>query len=213
MFSNGYTQAEDTELVAAADALFVQAGFGKPTPYRSGGWIADLGTLRALAAKGHLVDTTANDWERLQEWEGQGNGALRDWNQQNWSSIDERSQPYWPTDEDILVAGTPLVGILEVPDNGILADYVEADEMIDMLERNWDGGGLEAPTADRGGAGALRRVPRGGRRRAHRVRDGVRGGAGLALSAISGSKCPRSGDSSASLTGHGRRNRRRRIGP
>ncbi len=43
--------------------------------------------------------------------------------------------------------GTPNVGILEVPDNGIMADYVETDEMVDMLERNWDGGALDEPTA------------------------------------------------------------------
>ncbi len=147
VFSNAYTEEEYTTLVAESDALFVGAGFAKPTSYRSGGWIADLMVLRALVANGYLVDTSANNWERMEEWEGQGNGALYAWNQENWATIDERSQPYWPSANDILVPGTPEVGILEVPDNGIMADYVETDEIVDMLERNWDGGALDEPTA------------------------------------------------------------------
>ena len=147
VFSTAYTEAEYTTLVAEADALFVEAGFAKPTSYRSGGWIADLSTLRALVANGYVADTSANNWREMEEWEDAANGALWDWNAENWSSIDERSQPYWPSAVDILVPGTPDVGLLEVPDNGIMADYVEADEMIAMLEANWDGGGLEAPTA------------------------------------------------------------------
>jgi len=35
--------------------------------------------------------------------------------------------------------------VLEVPNNGILVDYVRADEMIEIFEANWSGGHLDAP--------------------------------------------------------------------
>ena len=147
VLSTAYTEEEFTALVAHADGLFVDHGFAKPTSYRAGGWIADVTTLRALAANGYVADTSANNWRRLEEWEGQANNVLWEWNQEHWSSIDERSQPYRPSVADVLVPGTPDVGLLEVPDNGILADYVETEEMVEMLAANWDGGGLAAPTA------------------------------------------------------------------
>ena len=47
----------------------------------------------------------------------------------------------------MLTTGPDALGILEVPDNGILVDYVEMDEMIEIFEANWGGGALASPTA------------------------------------------------------------------
>ena len=144
---NSYTEAELTTLVAAADALFEANGLDKATAFRAGGWIADLMVLRVLAANGYVADTSANNWARLEEWEGDLNGVLYDWNQTNWSSIGDTSQPYYPSASDILVPGDPDLAILEVPDNGSLVDYVSGAEMIDIFDANWDGGPLDAPIA------------------------------------------------------------------
>jgi hypothetical protein len=76
---------------------------------------------------------------------GQPGTTLFDWNAEHWAPIDERSQPYYPSTGDLLMTGESSVGGLEVPDNGILADYVTADEMIEMLRANWDGGALSEP--------------------------------------------------------------------
>jgi hypothetical protein len=145
---SAYSEEEFTELLLAADALFEENGLGKPTSFRAGGWTADLGTLRALAAAGYVADTSANNWRRMEEWEGQQNGVLYEWNKEHWATIDDTSQPYYPSVSDILVAGSPSVPVLEVPDNGILVDYVSGEEMIEIFDANWDGSSaLEQPIA------------------------------------------------------------------
>ena len=143
--SAAYTEAEYTELALAADDIFIAHGLPKPTSYRAGGWTADASTLRALAAAGHVADTSAVHWRLLEEWEGEADDLLWDWTRLNWSEIDASSQPYYPSDADAGLAGEPAIPILEVPDNAALADYAEADEVIDVLETNWDGGALATP--------------------------------------------------------------------
>jgi hypothetical protein len=143
--SAAYTEAEYTELALAADAIFADHGLPKPTSYRAGGWTADEGTLRALAAAGHVADTSAVHWRLLEEWEDEWDNLLWDWTRTHWEGIDERSQPYYPSEDAADAPGSPSIPILEVPDNAALADYAEADEVIEVLEANWDGGVLEAP--------------------------------------------------------------------
>ena len=86
--------------------------------------------LSALAANGYVADTSANNWARMEEWDGQQNGVLYEWNSAHWSSINETSQPYYPNVDDILSDAPPTLPILEVPDNGILVDYVTGEEMV-----------------------------------------------------------------------------------
>jgi len=135
---SAYSEQEFTDILLAADAVFEENGLGKPTSFRAGGWTAELGTLRALAAAGYLADGSALNWARLEEWEGQQNGVLYQWNREHWASIGDTSQPYYPSDSDILLASEPSVPVLEVPDNGILVDYVTGDEMIEIFDANWD---------------------------------------------------------------------------
>jgi hypothetical protein len=145
-----YTETEFETLLDKADELFMANGMGKPTSFRAGGWTADLSTLKALAAAGYVADTSALNWARLEEWKPPSgplnyNGVLWEWNMTHWSSIGDTSQPYYPSESDILVAGTPHVGLLEVPDNGIMVDYVSGEEMIEIFDKNWDGSPLLAP--------------------------------------------------------------------
>ena len=144
-----YTEEEFTRLLEASDDLFEEAGLGKPTSFRAGGWTADLGTMRALAAAGYVADTSANNWQRMEEWTEpfSGNGVLWSWNMEHWATIDDTSQPYYPSEEDILAQDTPAVPVLEVPDNGILVDYVSGEEMIEIFDANWDGSPLAQPAA------------------------------------------------------------------
>ena len=148
VYLSSYTEEEMAALLARADEIFLASGLGKPTSFRAGGWTVQIPTLKALARGGFLADTSANNWERLEEWEGYPGADLYDWNKEHWATIDETSQPYYPSEDDILSASPPAVPILEVPDNGILVDYVTADEMIEMFHANWqEGGVLERPTA------------------------------------------------------------------
>jgi hypothetical protein len=142
-----YTVEEFTTLLEAADQLFMDAGLGKPTSFRAGGWTADLSTLQALENAGYVADTSANNWARMEEWMGVQNGVLYDWNSTNWATIGDTSQPYYPAEDDLLGPGSPAIAVLEVPDNGILVDYVTGEEMIEIFGANWSGGPLTEPKA------------------------------------------------------------------
>ena len=148
VYLSSYTKEEMAQLLVRADEIFDTAGLGKPTSFRAGGWTMAIPALEALAGGGFVADSSACNWRRLEEWEGAWGADLYPWNQEHWATIDERSQPYYPSVSDILSGDPPVVSLLEVPDNGILVDYVTSDEMIEMFHANWtEGSALEKPTA------------------------------------------------------------------
>lgn len=142
---SAYTEDEFVRLLEHSDELFEANGLGKPTSFRAGGWTADAKVLRAMARTGYVADTSANNWSRMEEWKDQANGELYNWNQLNWASITDTSQPYYPSNDDVLRPGPDPIAVLEVPDNGILVDYVTAEEMIDIFEANWNREALLEP--------------------------------------------------------------------
>ena len=144
---SAYTVEELTELFEASDALFMANGLNKPTSFRAGGWTADVNVLQAMEAAGYVADTSANNWARMEEWENVLSGVLYEWNKTQWASIGDTSQPYYPNVDEILSSDGPTIGVLEVPDNGILVDYVTSEEMIAIFHANWpDGAPLMQPT-------------------------------------------------------------------
>ena len=141
-----YGETGFATLLDAADQLFAENGLGKPTTFRAGGWTASSDTLRALASKGYVADTSALNWARLEEWIDQGTGELYRWNMSAWNPIGDRSQPYHPNQDDAASPADPTIPLLEVPDNGIMVDYVSVAEMIEIFNANWNGEPLSAPT-------------------------------------------------------------------
>jgi hypothetical protein len=141
-----YGEADFGTLLTAADQLFVDAGLGKPVTFRAGGWTATIETLRALADDGFVADTSALNWARMEEWDSPFGGTLYSWNMEHWAPIGDTSQPYYPSEGDILSSDYTALSILEVPDNAIMADYVSVGEMTDIFDENWDGTPLAAPT-------------------------------------------------------------------
>ncbi|MDY0000539.1 MAG: hypothetical protein RBU30_04505 [Polyangia bacterium] len=141
-----YTQAEAEILFQRAKDLFLGHGLGAPTSFRAGGWTAEIHTLAALAATGFVADSSALNWSRLEEWQGVGTATLYEWNQSHWATIDATSQPYYPSAIDILDDSPPVLPILEVPDNGVMVDYVTDDEIVELFEANWPGEVLHRPT-------------------------------------------------------------------
>lgn len=136
-----YTEDEFTTILQAATAIFEQRGLGTPTSFRAGGWTTELNTMKSLANAGYLVDSSANNWARLESsWSGY---VLFDWNMEHWAPINDTSQPWYPSTTSMLADAAPHVPVLEVPDNGILVDYITGDEMIGVFEANW----AEAPNA------------------------------------------------------------------
>lgn len=145
VFLGSYDEDETVALLNTADELFTAHGLGKPTSFRAGGWTAEIHTMRALGRAGYVADSSACNWERLEEWQDNAGASLFAWNRENWAPINELSQPYYPNTGDILADLEPQVPVLEVPDNGLLVDYVSAQEMIDMFEANLGNGVLTEP--------------------------------------------------------------------
>lgn len=137
-----YTEAEMGKMLDKADALFAGYGLGTPTSFRAGGWTADIRTLTALAAHGYVADASGANWTRLTHWRGR---VLYDWNKANWAPVDDMSQPYYPSTSDIHASVAPRLSVLEVPDNGILVDYISGAEMVEIFDANWPGGALASP--------------------------------------------------------------------
>jgi hypothetical protein len=141
-----YTRAELEKLFAKATELFLANGLPQPTSFRAGGWTATGDVLAALETAGHVTDASGCNWARLEEWEYEQGAQLYQWNQQHWAPIDETSQPYYPSEADILADVAPHRRVLEVPDNGALVDYVSAAEMIAMFKANYTPGVALAET-------------------------------------------------------------------
>ena len=137
-----YDRAQFATLLEHAKDIFQENGLPVPRTFRAGGWTATLDTLAALADTGFIADTSALNWKRIEEWEGY---ELYRWNMENWSSIDDTSQPYYPSTTDVLSDEPPNLSILQVPDNGVMIDYVTLEEMNGLFDANWDGQPLAAP--------------------------------------------------------------------
>ena len=141
-----YTRSELEKIFKRATEVFQQNGLPRPTSFRAGGWTANEDVLAALVTAGHVADSSGCNWSRLEEWKNQAGAALYAWNQEHWSAIDDTSQPYFPQTTDMQADAAPHLPLLEVPDNGLLVDYVTGNEMIEMLDRNWPSrGALTAP--------------------------------------------------------------------
>ncbi len=129
-------------LLEHAAQLFEQKGLGRPVTFRAGGWTATLETVQALADKGFVADTSALNWARIEEWKDK---ELYSWNMQAWNPINDTSQPYWPSQTNVLASSAPTMNILEVPDNGVMIDYVTLPEMNGIFDTNWNGEPFPSP--------------------------------------------------------------------
>lgn len=137
-----YSRADFGTLLDHAAALFEQHGLNRPKTFRAGGWTATLDTIAELSDKGFVADTSALNWARIEEWDGK---ELYRWNMEHWAPIGDTSQPYWPSQTDVLSAEGPTLPILEVPDNGVMIDYVTLPEMTGIFDANWNGEPLAQP--------------------------------------------------------------------
>jgi hypothetical protein len=97
-------------------------GFGEATSFRAGGWMADVNVREALVLEGFATESSAVPADYLAE--EIGHLPLHGWVAELWSGTTNTSQPY--------VLETESGALVEVPDNGALADYVSADEMFDV---------------------------------------------------------------------------------
>jgi hypothetical protein len=140
-----YSRQQEVTLLQHAGDLFEGHGLNRPKTFRAGGWTATIDTLNALVDAGFTADTSALNWARIEEWEGKNNGELYRWNMENWGPIGDTSQPYRPSTTNVLTTAAPTLSLLEVPDNGVMIDYVTLPEMNGLFDANWNGEPLAAP--------------------------------------------------------------------
>jgi hypothetical protein len=133
-----------TLLVHAAD-IFAAHNLGKPKTFRAGGWTATFDTLLALQQNGYVADSSALNWQYIQNaWKGH---LLASWTMQQWLPIGDTSQPYYPSESVITSAEpSPDYTVLEVPDNGAMIDYTTLPQLEHIFDANFTGGALLAPT-------------------------------------------------------------------
>lgn len=107
------------------DTLETQ-GFGRAKSFRCGGWMAKENVREAIAAEGLTYEESAVPAEflapKLRQYPIQG------WLSELWAGTTQTSQPYR--------IATPAGELVEVPDNGALADYVTADQMVAAYQAN-----------------------------------------------------------------------------
>lgn len=140
---SAYERGPMSTLLQHATTIFNARGLGTPTTFRAGGWTADINTLLALADNGYVADTSALNWKYIEEWQGK---ELYTWNMTHWGPITDTSQPYFPSTTDPLITQPGAnVALLEVPDNGVMIDYVTSLEMNGIFDANWDGAPFATP--------------------------------------------------------------------
>lgn len=110
-----FSEDEVRQIVHFSCRTLVQQGFDRPRAFRAGGWHAGGNVLNALAAEGFAVDSS----EVPQDWLPSGFGDV----ERLWPNATRVSQPY-------RFQG----GLVEVPDNGCLADYVTSTQMVDTFQ-------------------------------------------------------------------------------
>ena len=140
---SAYSRTDMGTLLQRADQIFNERGIGSPKTFRAGGWTADASTLLALDDNGYVADTSALNWQYIEEWQGK---ELYTWTMTHWSQITDTSQPYYPstTDPQATQPGSNIK-MLEVPDNGVMIDYVSVAQLTAIFDANFDGQPLEAP--------------------------------------------------------------------
>lgn len=101
-------------------------GFGRAVSFRSGGWMATESVREAIKAEGMLYEESAVPVHLLRPQIRFT--PVHGWLGELWQGTLETSQPY--------AMATTSGDLVEVPDNGALADYVSADLMVEIFEAN-----------------------------------------------------------------------------
>ena len=123
-----YTSDELRHVVKRSLDTLEDNGFGRARSFRCGGWMAKPAVRDAIAAEGLAYEHSAVPVKFLEP--KLGALPLFGWLSELWPTTTMLSQP-----STLATSTTPLV---EVPDNGALADYVSAQQMVEVFEANKD---------------------------------------------------------------------------
>ncbi|MBF0297884.1 MAG: hypothetical protein HQK51_04150 [Oligoflexia bacterium] len=120
-----YSQNDLKKIFSTAIEIQKQYKFKAPTSFRAGGWQATTEVMNALAESGITLDCSAlpssyslPGWEKLN---------LKEWVNTLWPMVTSLEQPF------IIKDGKNE--IIELPNNGHLADYVSAVDMFESFKK------------------------------------------------------------------------------
>ncbi|MGI0115325.1 hypothetical protein [Zooshikella sp. RANM57] len=125
---SAYNKDELKKIIRKSKRILMDEGFDQPVSFRAGGWMAKSHVIQALAEEGIRYDSSAVPSELLKDspWEKL---PLYRWLDNLWTATDTDSHPY-------RIRGSENAQLVEIPDNGILADYITAEGMLDVLKKN-----------------------------------------------------------------------------
>ncbi len=126
---NAYSDVELRKIIRTSVQTLQNKGFRRAVSFRAGGWQADDTVLNALAAEGFTLDSSATYAPYLREAWGDYN--LYPFVGQLWPMTTPTSQPYRYQTK----AG---LSIIELPNNGCLADYMTGAAMLKAFVKNAD---------------------------------------------------------------------------
>jgi hypothetical protein len=119
---SAYTTQELEKVLAFSMKTLEKNGFDHAKSFRSGGWMSYDNVLDALAKLGFTSDSSAVPVQFLSD--RLSSTQLFAWLSERWRNITPDSGPF------------PIrPGLIELTDNGALADYVSSHQMIDTIER------------------------------------------------------------------------------
>jgi hypothetical protein len=121
-----YTAAELRKVVRFSLDTLADHGFGGMKSFRCGGWMAKESVREAVAAEGLRFEQSAVPASFLTA--KLDKTPIHDELSRLWAGTTQTSQPFR--------MDTPAGPLVEVPDNGALADYVTADQMVATYEAN-----------------------------------------------------------------------------
>ncbi len=123
-----YTYEELFEIFKWGRNKMIQNRLPIPVLYRSGGWFANLDTLKAAYDAGFLVDSSG----RTQYTIG-SNAPTTYWN------LLSTTQPYKPSKSNQNIGGGTTIGIWEIPNNGGDSWAFSKDQMYSRFKANFSG--------------------------------------------------------------------------
>ncbi len=122
-----YSEEELRKVIKLSVKTLTDAGFQHPKSFRAGAWQADRKVLLALSKEGFTLDSSATDAEYLKaRW---GKTLLYPVTKKIWPNTVSTSQPY----VEELGEGLKIV---ELPNNGCLADYVSGEQILKAFQDN-----------------------------------------------------------------------------
>jgi hypothetical protein len=121
-----YSTDELRKVVRFSLETLERNGLGRAKSFRCGGWMARQDVRDAVGSEGLLYEHSAVPPALLKA--GLGTIALYGWLTELWPNITDVSQPF----------ALPTAGgsMTEIPDNGALANYMTAQQMVDVFEKN-----------------------------------------------------------------------------